>query len=403
MGRSSGGRSSKSSESSARSSKANRSSSGSHSSGGLGNKRSSGGFSGGGRSSGGFSAGGRTSGRSTASSSPKPSTGTSSNKHPEPERKPDSAFEHKVVYTPPYDDYDESSFDEGIENHGTYHAPPPRPPKAKVRRKPKPSKPRRQRKFRFKILLKGFGYFFIFYVLISTIMSFLGYSPASTDENIPDNTTKREPLQGIVIETEWYEDELGWIHDSNLLIKGLNYFYSETGVQPYIILIKGTDEFWQDSFDEAAADQYLEELYREKFSDEGHFVFAYFSSLDDSKEEMNGEFRYLSGLEADKIMDEEALTIFWANFEKNYYDTSLSIEEMIADTFETTGRSIMNMPITGKDIIIVMVVIGIAYFMIRFFYKKIKNKNQKKEDTKIFAQPLKTFGTDTSELEEKYK
>ena len=120
---------------------------------------------------------------------------------------------------------------------------------------------------------------------------------------------------------------------------------------------------------------------------------------------MNGEFLYLSGSEADKIMDEEALTIFWANFEKNYYDTSLSIEEMIANTFETTARSIMNMPMTGWDVIKVMIVIGGAYLIIRFLYRKLKAKNQKKEENTemLLNQPLKTFGIDTTELEKKYK
>lgn len=420
MSRNSGGRSSKNSDNT-RTSKGNRSSSGSRSSGGLGNKHSTGGFSGGGRTSGGFSASGRTSGRSSSAgntSSQKQSTSSSStrpstNERSAPVRKPDSVPKDKKIHTPPRD-YHEPSFHHPIEeppvsqSRDSYHVPPP--PRVRPQKRPRKSIPKRPRrqindKYNLKVLLKVFGYFLLFYILASILMNFLGYTPASTDENIPNNTTKREPLQGIVMETDWYEDELGWIHDGDLLIDGLGYFYSDTGIQPYIVLMESSDEFWQDSFHSQAAYEYLEELYDQKFSDESHLIFAYFSSLDDSEEEVNGEFLYLSGSEADKIMDEEALTIFWANFEKNYYDTSLSIEEMIANTFETTARSIMNMPMTGWDVIKVMIVIGGAYLIIRFLYRKLKAKNQKKEENTemLLNQPLKTFGIDTTELEKKYK
>ncbi len=230
----------------------------------------------------------------------------------------------------------------------------------------------------------------------------------SQSNSIPANTTQREPLQGVVNKTDWYEDELGWIRSKNVLIGGLEDFYVDTGIQPYIVLINYNTDYWNgSSLNVTAANNYLQDLYEEHFTDEGHFIFAYFSCANDSEYEMDGEFRYLSGYAADSIMDNEAISILWGHFEKNYYDTSLSIEEMIADTFEDTGASIMSRPTNGWDVMKVVTIIGGAVLVIFFIYKIIKSKHQrekeKEEYTKeILDKPLETFGTDTSDLEKKY-
>ena len=147
-------------------------------------------------------------------------------------------------------------------------------------------------------------------------------------------STKREPLEGIVSKTDWYEDQLGWISSENVLIEGLEDFYKQTGIQPYVLFVKYSEDLWNDgNLDPTLADEYLEQVYEEKFSDEGHFIFAYFQCANDSKQEMEGEFRYLGGYSTDTIMDNEAIRILWGYFENNYYNTSLTIEEMISNTF----------------------------------------------------------------------
>lgn len=246
-------------------------------------------------------------------------------------------------------------------------------------------------------------------VIMILIVVFAVIVPKGSGSNVPANTTQREPLQGVVNKTDWYEDELGWIRSRNVLIDGLEDFYADTGIQPYVVLIDYSSEYWNgSSINASAADQYLEELYDARFTDEGHFIFAYFSCLKDSEYEMDGEFRYLSGYAADSIMDNEAISILWGNFEKNYYNTSLSIEEMFAETFRDTASSIMSRPTNGWDVMKIVAVVGGAVLIIFIIYKLVKSKHQrekeKEEYTKeILSKPLETFGTDTSELEEKYK
>lgn len=124
--------------------------------------------------------------------------------------------------------------------------------------------------------------------------------------------------------------------------------------------------------------------------------------------EMDGSFRYLSGYSADTIMDNEAISILWGYFDKNYKNTSLSMEEMISKTFTETAKTIMSKPTNGWDfmkiavIAICIIVVAIALFMI--VKTKAKRAKEKEDFTKeILNKPLETFGEDTSDLEKKYE
>ena len=72
-------------------------------------------------------------------------------------------------------------------------------------------------------------------------MSFLLNSLGNSSSVIP-STVKREPLpEGSVVETGYFTDELGWISDSSALTAGMEPFYRETGVQPYLYLFDNID------------------------------------------------------------------------------------------------------------------------------------------------------------------
>ena len=163
-----------------------------------------------------------------------------------------------------------------------------------------------------------------------------------TTTQISKSSTKRTALNNEANITEWFENSLGWITNGSELTKGLEEFYNKTGIQPYIVFVPYSTEYWsEENFNEETATTYLDNLYSSIFQDEAHFIFAYFEKNQDSKSEMEGEFRYLSGKSADKIMDSEAIDIFWKYFETNYYNTNLSIEKMISNTFSETASNIM--------------------------------------------------------------
>lgn len=250
----------------------------------------------------------------------------------------------------------------------------------------------------------------VFIWISSVLMSVFSVFSSEPFHDTQTNTTHRTALSGEVNMTDWYEDEIGWVSSPNVMIQGLEDFYHETGIQPYILFVKYDSGLWNSdgSLNPADATEYLEDVYSSTFTDEAHFIFAYFQCKNDSRDEMDGEFRYLSGYSADTIMDNEAIDIFWGYFEKNYNDLSLSMEKMISKTFTETGERIMSAPTNGWDfakvfvIIIGIIVVAVVIFLI------IKNNNKRKkekaeETQRILNTPLNTFGNDTSDLEDKYK
>lgn len=200
--------------------------------------------------------------------------------------------------------------------------------------------------------------------------------------NVANSTKVREPLKGVVSKTDWYEDQIGWISSEKVLISGLEDFYKETGIQPYVLFVTYQSELWNNSnLNVTKADEYLEKMYEEKFKDEGHFIFAYFQCQNDSKQEMEGEFRYLSGYSADTIMDNEAIDILWGYFEANYYNTSLTIEEMISNTFTQTANNIMqNSEKENSTLPMVLSIILIVILVIVVIYAIVKNNSRKKKE-----------------------
>lgn len=252
----------------------------------------------------------------------------------------------------------------------------------------------------------GLGAVIILFIIMFILIMFSG---KISNNGVPQNTKQRTALSGVAHKTEWYTDNIGWITNKGTLVNGLEEFYNQTGIQPYVLFVSYSPDYWNgDNINVDAAQKYLEKVYDNIFKDEAHFIFAYFECKNDTKSEMDGEFRYLSGYSADTIMDDEAIKILWGYFNKNYYNTSLSIEEMISNTFSQTAKSIMSAPTNGWDFAKVLVgVIGII-IVVFIIYKILKNKNkrekEKEEYTKqILNQPLDTFGNDTSDLEDKYK
>ena len=253
---------------------------------------------------------------------------------------------------------------------------------------------------------------FILVILIFMVTSGLNASPYPSDKNGLVSTIVRNKLVNNCEQSYGYEDGIGWIEDESEMIKGLESFSDETGVCSYVAFIPYGEELWDiDKLDIQTADQFLNDFYDDRFKDEYHFVFAYFASENDSKDEMNGTFRYFSGIQADRVMDDEALSIFWDYFDIYYYDTSLSAEEMISKIFNDTGRLIMERPkYLAKWIVITLFNRGIIVILILLICEineRKKREKAKQEKAVIYKraaeQTLEAYGIDTSDLEEKYK
>lgn len=250
----------------------------------------------------------------------------------------------------------------------------------------------------------------VVFALVLVIIGFVLLPNRGSSSNIPQNTVQRTALAGQVDKSGWYEDGLSWIQDARTLESGLETFYKQTGVQPYVLLIPYDAQYWTNgNINATAADAYLESYYKARFTDEAHFVFAYFETQNDTRSEMDGAFRYLSGYAADTIMDGEALKIFWGYFNQNYYNTSITLERMLANTFASTAERIMSAPTNGWDFaktgVLVVMVVGVAVCIVIVVKVRAKRKKEHEAYTEsVLNTPLDKFGTDEAEkLSKKYE
>lgn len=169
------------------------------------------------------------------------------------------------------------------------------------------------------------------------------------DIDVTVSRTERTAVTGTKTYSDWYLDELGFIDHDTDLIDGLKYFYSKTGIQPYVMLLDYDESLWDGgNWNEDAAEQYLAQVYADTFSDNGHLIFAYFACENDT-EDMDGMFYFYYGSAAYSIMDDEAETIFWSYFDMNYNNLDLSIAEFIGQTFEETADNIMHVGTSGNS------------------------------------------------------
>ncbi len=207
----------------------------------------------------------------------------------------------------------------------------------------------------------GCGCFSVIVVLIILLIAFSYIRPAfysyQGDTEVTVSRTERTAVTGTDTYSDWYLDEMGFIDHDTDLTDGLKHFYSQTGIQPYVVLLDYNDSIWVNGqWNEDAAEQYLAQIYEDTFSDNGHLIFAYFACENDS-EDMDGMFFFYYGSAAYSIMDDEAETIFWSYFDMNYNNLDLSIAEFIGRTFEETADNIMHVGASGNSTLIKAAVI----------------------------------------------
>ena len=188
-------------------------------------------------------------------------------------------------------------------------------------------------------------------VLIVIIGSvFMSCTSGFSSYDVPKSTVEREALsKGTAQLTDWYDDRDGsWIRSSSTLEDGMEHFYNETGVQPYLIIEpNGSQTSYQELTDIA------EDEYDKLFSDEAHFLVVF---CDDNA----GSFDvgYAVGSAARSIVDDEAMGIFAAYLDRNYQDMSLSEEQIFSKTFYDTADRIMSVQEEQSPVIPIAVIVG---------------------------------------------
>ncbi len=238
-------------------------------------------------------------------------------------------------------------------------------------------------------------------IIVIVIVSTQGAPNIQTvsKNEITRSTIVRKPLpDGSVKETAYFTDELGWITNQNQLLEGMKHFYKKTGVQPYLYI---TDTINGSHFpSEEQLNAFTHELYERLFTDEAHLLLVFFEYEERYMD------RYVAGVQAKTVIDEEAADILLDYIDRYYYDTGLTDEAFFSKAFTDAANRIMT--VTKSPWINVLIVFGIVVAILILFAWWSRVRRQKyleaKRTEEMLKVPLEKFGDkEVEDLSKKYE
>ena len=241
-----------------------------------------------------------------------------------------------------------------------------------------------------------------FIALVFAVPALYLASGGGSGGSITPSTVERTPLdRKYVTTTDWYTDELGWIHSGSTLEAGMKEFFDKTGVQPYLYLTDTVNGTTIPS--EEDMDSYANQLYDELFDDEGHILLLFYEHNSD------GNYRewYVCGAMAKTVLDQEACDIL-LDYVDHYYYSDLTEDEMFSRAFSEAAGRIMAVTRSPLPIILVAAA-ALAIVIIAFIWwrKAKKQKNLEAEQkARILNTPIEELGSEDPSLkdrEERYQ
>lgn len=180
----------------------------------------------------------------------------------------------------------------------------------------------------------------ILLMLFSFATTFFSVKPLGgfVESSTPASTRNREKLNsGLSFDSNCIVDQLDWFDSVSKAGQQLKAFYDQTGVQPYIVLLKYHPEL----VTESQMEEYAQEYYEENIDNEATFLYIHFAEEDQDNEV--GYMCYVNGKQVDSVMDPEAVDIFWDYLDRNWYST-MSTDELFENAFTKTAETIMTKP-----------------------------------------------------------
>ena len=222
-------------------------------------------------------------------------------------------------------------------------------------------------------------------------IAFSGGDKEGARQKLPADMSEEVPY--------WYDDRLSWIYDEDGLLSGMEEFYEETGVQPYLLICSGlSDPYGPSENDE----DYLSGLYDRLFQDEGHLIYVFM----EFSPSQYVSYIYTGAL-ADSVIDDEAKSIMLDTADRLYYDSGLSDEEFFSEVFSESAEEIMEDPGTGAfgrilaGILAILIPIAVGIYGYKL-YGKQKEEERRKRVKEILETPIGESPEEEA-LREKYK
>jgi hypothetical protein len=216
-------------------------------------------------------------------------------------------------------------------------------------------------------------------ILLFAVLFFVFFSESAT----PASTYQREPLaKGVALETAYLKDDAHWISNVSQVERAMRYFYSKTGVYPYLWIADSVDGATALSDEEANAA--LTALYDAEIADEGHILILFFEPYPDDY-----EIYYTAGAAARTVLDQEACDILM-NYFVRYYTGDYDDNEYFAEVFTDAADRIMTKPAPLSRILLLIAAGLIALIVICvFIVAMVKRVNERKRlNAEILNTPI---------------
>lgn len=231
-------------------------------------------------------------------------------------------------------------------------------------------------------------FLFVVFAMVSSVLGVNHVNTFTTEERqeIQISTVEREKLpDNLVSETDYFQDDLGWIGNAYKLEKGMKYFYQTTGVFPYLWITDNVDgDSWPD---DNTIDEKLDAMYDALFKDEGHAIVMYLDA---------GGGRYITrclrGASAKTVLDAEATEIL-LDYLDAYATSDMDDETYFATCFTKAADRMMSRTTNSKDVaktaFMAVAAVVIVAALIFFFIRRRKLKlEQAKVDSEILNSKL---------------
>lgn len=178
--------------------------------------------------------------------------------------------------------------------------------------------------------------------------------------SVAKSTVERERLKPYAsFDKSTIDDDAGWIHDKKALLRGMESFYKDTGVQPAISI--HTDIDGERYLSDSEIEDFMTDTYDGLIGHERGILLLFCEYADS-----DWYAYYMAGEDAQTVMDSEACDILMDYVADLYTNSSYSDEEYFGAIFEKTGKRIMTVtptvasriPMMVGGVVVIALVIG---------------------------------------------
>jgi len=223
--------------------------------------------------------------------------------------------------------------------------------------------------------------------IIGCCLPLLLASHTSAGASVSKSTVVREKLTPKeAFDSDCIIDELGWLNSAPQAKKGMEQFYKQTGIQPYLYIADNVNGGKYP--DNSEIEQFSDEIYDKMSGGNETCVLLLFFEWYDS----DVSVYYTAGSAAQTVMDDEACDIL-CDFAEALYTSDLDDDAYFREIWIRTAERIMKVTPTLASrlpmIIIAIVVIVVVICAVAALHMKYKREKARAEETeRILNSPI---------------